>query len=256
VTSELEVLLRRAGDLFLLQWTVFERSMIPFASGDWDKARAGVEEALVLARRSGRRGYEAWYLAHLGWIARLQGRLEDAVAHGRRSIEAPITIHTWFRSTACAMQAVNLLARGQQGAEEEAFRLLEAGLAAAEQSGAEGYRLRCLAPLAELTGDVRMLRSADDLLSSARFPQGTAWLHGLEAYLSLARAWRDAGDGPRARSIVTEICVAGEAAGWGAVLTATGATELMNELSPGRRPQNRSASKVAARRAPSPGTVT
>ena len=223
VTSELEVLLRRAGDLFLLQWTVFERAMIPFATGQWDQARAGVEEALVLARRSGRRGYEAWYLAHLGWIARLQGRIDDAVAHGRRSLDAPTTIHTWFRSTACAMQAANVLARGQAGAREEAVQLLEDGLTAAEQSGAESYRLRCLAPLAELTGDLALLREADDLLASARFVPGTAWLHGLDAYLALARAWRHAGDDVRAQAIVTELCTAGESAGWGVVLEASGA---------------------------------
>ena len=223
VTSELEVLLRRAGDLFLLQWTVFERAMIPFAAGQWDEARAGVEEALVLARRSGRRGYEAWYLAHLGWIARLQGRIDDAVAHGRRSLDAPTTIHTWFRSTACAMQAANVLARGHKGAREVAIQLLEEGLAAAEQSGAEGYRLRCLAPLAELTGDLSLLREADDLLASARFVPGTAWLHGLDAYLSLARAWRDAGDDVRARAILADLGAAGESAGWGVVLEASGA---------------------------------
>ena len=46
LTTELDVLLRRAGALSLLQWTVFERAMIPFAAGHWDGARAGVEEAL------------------------------------------------------------------------------------------------------------------------------------------------------------------------------------------------------------------
>jgi hypothetical protein len=153
------------------------------------------------------------------------------------------------------LQAANVLERGQGGAREEAVRLLEAGLAAAEQSGAEGYRLRCLAPLAELTGEVSVLQSADELLASARFTPGTAWLHGLEAYLSLARAWRDSGDDVRARAVLTNLCDAGEAAGWSVVLAASGATDLMSEL--GRTPlsQNKSASKVAARRAPSAGTA-
>lgn len=228
LTSELEVLLRRAGALVLLQWTVFERAMIPFAAGRWDLARAGVEEALALARRSGRSGYEAWYLAHLGWIARMQGRADDAVAHGRRSLEAPRTIHAWFRSTACAMQAANLVASGHEGARPEAVRLLREGLASAEQSGAESYRLRCLAPLAELTGDPDQLRDADVMLRSATFVPGTAWLHGLDAYLALARAWRAAGDDARATEILTDITNAGASAGWSAVLTASGAFELLS----------------------------
>ena len=229
LTSELEVLLRRAGALVLLQWTVFERAMIPFAAGRWDLARAGVEEALALARRSGRRGYEAWYLAHLGWIARLQGRGDDAVAHGRRSLEAPTTIHAWFRSTASAMQAANLVASGHPDARPEAVRLLQEGLASAEQSGAESYRLRCLAPLAELTGDTALLREADAMLRSASFVPGTAWLHGLDAYLALARAWRDAGDGARASEILADITDAGASAGWVAVLDASGASALLQD---------------------------
>jgi hypothetical protein len=212
----------------LLQWTVFERAMIPFAAGQWDLARAGVEEALALARRSGRRGYESWYLAHLGWITRLQGHADDAVAHGGRSLAAPLTIHAWSSSTACALQAANWLASGQPDARAQALQLLRDGLAFAEQSGAESYRLRCLAPLAELTGDAELLHEADAILRSARFVPGTAWLHGLDAYLALVRAWRAAGDETRATEILTDVTDAGMSAGWSAVLDASGAFELVS----------------------------
>ena len=189
LTSELEVLLRRAGDLFLLQWTVFERAMIPFAAGQWDQARAGVEEALVLARRSGRRGYEAWYLAHLGWIARLQGRIDDAVAHGRRSLDAPTTIHTWFQLDS-VRDAGRQPARQRSGGRARGSRTPPGGRAGLRPSRAARRATGCAAlrrwPSSPAT--LALLREADDLLASATFVPGTAWLHGLDAYLALARS--------------------------------------------------------------------
>jgi DNA-binding SARP family transcriptional activator/ABC-type oligopeptide transport system ATPase subunit len=252
VTRELEVLVRRSGDLLLLQWTVFERSFLPLAVGRWDDARAGVEEALALTRRSGRIGYESWYLGHLGWIARLEGRLDDALVHGRRSLDAPAGIHTWFRSTACAMQAANLVARGADGDHDEAVRLLRIGLESAGRSGAEAYRLRCLAPLAELTGERDLLEQADALLGAGEFAPGTAWLHGMDAYIALARAWRGHRDDVRALQVLMPLIEAGRRTGWTALLEVTGAMALAADLQ--ASVQNSSASRVAARRAPSPGT--
>ena len=54
VLDELVPLLGRNADLFLLQWTIFEASLVPLAAGDWGAARALVEEALAINRRSGR----------------------------------------------------------------------------------------------------------------------------------------------------------------------------------------------------------
>jgi DNA-binding SARP family transcriptional activator/tetratricopeptide (TPR) repeat protein len=250
VTRELEVLLRRSANLELLAWTVFERNFIPLAAGRWDQARAAVEEALALTRRRGRVGYESWYLGHLGWIARLEGHLDDALVHGRRSLDATAGIHTWFGSTACAMQAANLMARGSDGDRDEAVRLLRTGWASAEQSGAESYVLRCLAPLAELTGDPDLLDQADAMLREAQFAPGTAWLHGLDAYLALARAWRNMGDDLRALEVLTPFVDAGRRAGWSVLLDVAGAFELEAAL------QKSSARSPAARRAPSPGTAT
>ena len=35
--AELAPLVRRAGDLMLQQWLVFEESFVPLAAGDWDQ---------------------------------------------------------------------------------------------------------------------------------------------------------------------------------------------------------------------------
>jgi hypothetical protein len=172
-------------------------------------------------------GYECWYLAHLGWIARLEGRLDDALVHGRRSLEAPAGIHSWFHATSCAMHAANLMARGRDDDRDEAARLLRLGLAAAERSGAEAYRLRCAAPLAELTGDVDLLGEADLMLRSAQFSPGSAWLHGMDAYVSLARAWSNVGDDVRAEQVLAPLLEAGRRSGWSDLLDVVGATEVV-----------------------------
>jgi hypothetical protein len=88
---------------------------------------------------------------------------------------------------------------------------------AADVPGAEAYLLRCLGPLAEATGDLAVLRRADDLLRRIRVPEGCAWLLGADAYLGVARAWRRAGDAVRADAVLTDLRTAALAAGWPAL---------------------------------------
>ncbi len=252
VAAELDPLARRAGDLFLLQWAVFEQAFIPLAAGDWDSAAALVEEATALTRRSGRVKYEGWLLAHLGWIARLAGHTDDAIGQGRRSVAAvPPDGHSWFGATANAMLAVTLLGTGQAAHRTEAVRLLRAGLAAADRSGAEAYRLRCLAPLAEATGSRDVLLLADRILREARLPAGHAWVAGADAYLALGRSWLAAGEPERAAAVLESLVGPAEATGWAALVRAAGAYELLERCghsSPARR--------AATRSAPSEGTGT
>ncbi len=252
VAAELDPLARRAGDLFLLQWAVFEQAFIPLAAGDWDSAAALVEEATALTRRSGRVKYEGWLLAHLGWIARLAGHTEDAIGQGRRSVAAvPPDGHSWFGATANAMLAVTLLGTGQAAHRTEAVRLLRAGLAAADRSGAEAYRLRCMAPLAEATGSLDVLQLADRILREARLPAGHAWVAGADAYLALGRSWLAAGEPERAAAVLESLVGPAEATGWTALVRAAGAYELLERCghsSPARR--------AATRSAPSEGTGT
>ena len=84
----------------------------------------------------------------------------------------------------------------------------------ADVPGAEAYLLRCLAPLAEATGDLAVLERADALLAGIRAPEGTAWLLGADAYLCVARAWRRAGDPARADRAVAGFRDAARAVGW------------------------------------------
>jgi tetratricopeptide (TPR) repeat protein len=168
VIDELEPLLRRLGDLRLLQWTVFESAIPAFAAARWDEAEHRMAEALEVSRRGGFIGEQAWFVAHLGWLARLRGRLDLALTHGHAAVvQARRVPRAWFGPTADALLAATMLdcddARG-------ATALLRDALDAAGPEGAEAYRLRCLAPLAEATGDPALLAEAETLLDGIATP--------------------------------------------------------------------------------------
>ena len=110
VIDELEPLLRRLGDLRLLQWTVFESAIPAFAAARWDEAEHRMAEALEVSRRGGFVGEQAWFVAHLGWLARLQGRLDLALTHGRAAVvQARRVPRAWFGPTADALLAATML---------------------------------------------------------------------------------------------------------------------------------------------------
>ena len=212
VVEELEPLLRRLGDLWALQWTVFESAFVPLAEGDDGAALERIDVALDVCRRSGYSAYEPFFIAHAGWVHRLAGRLPEAREEGRRAAELADGLrHTWWSTTAAALYAGTLLAAGEPDA---AAAVLRPAARVADVPGAEAYLLRCLAPLAEATGDTAVVERADALLRRVRAPEGGAWLLGADAYLSVARAWRRAGRPERAEEILAGFRGAALATGW------------------------------------------
>ncbi|MDT4973576.1 MAG: hypothetical protein QOG22_3719 [Pseudonocardiales bacterium] len=212
VVATLETLLRRTGDLFLLQWAVFESSFIPFARADWRRAVDLVQEALELNRRSGHAAYEGWFHAHLGWIARLEGRRADAVEHGRRSlVRVGDQPHSWWNTFGRAMLATTLLETG--GADAEVTALLEEGLHLADRGGAPAYRLRCLALLAQVTGSRDLLADADATLAAVSTPAGHAWLHGVDVYVAVATAHLDHDSVDAAAHVIAPVLTAARSTG-------------------------------------------
>lgn len=213
VLAELAPLCRRSGDLWLLQWCVFESAFPAIARGDWDAAAASVEEALAVNRRSGYSGYESWYVSNLGWIARLRGRHDDAVRHGRRSLT--LQAHAWFSAASMATYATTLLELDETA---QAVALLERGLAVAGRHGTEAYRLPCLAALAGATDSRELLDEAEAMLRAVSAPPGSAWLYGADTYVALARARLRRGDPGAAAELLAPLVAAGERTGWTAPL--------------------------------------
>jgi len=142
-------------------------------------------------------------VAHLGWLARLRGRDEEALEHGRQAVDMSQRYpHEWSQAGTRAMLGTTLLAVGDRQA---AVQVLEAGLAAASHAGVPAYLLHCLAPLAAATGSQEVLDQATAALDAATFPKGGAWVLGEESYLSIARAWLSKGEPDRARAVLAPL---------------------------------------------------
>jgi hypothetical protein len=206
-------------------------------------ARERIGEALALTARSGYPAHEIWQRAHLGWIARLQGDHATAVRHGRRAVElAEQAGHHWWLPSARALLAGTLL---ECGGHDEAVTLLTDVVARARQDGMQAHRLRCLAPLAEATGDPAVLAEADALLRGIDAPPGAAWLTGFDVYIAVARAWLNGGEAGRARDVLAPLLAAAARTGWVPVLAVAGLEDGRAAAGLGQR----DVARVALRRA-------
>jgi tetratricopeptide (TPR) repeat protein len=184
VVGELEPILRQRGDTWLLQWVVFESSVVPAAEGRLDAARARVAEAIELNRLSGYPAYAGYLRAHDGWYARLSGDLDSARAIGREALQATSPVkHPWWFANAAGLLAATLVETGDHA---EAEAVARRGLALGETAMAGG-RLRCLAVTAAL-GDADAATEAAALLEAIECPPGRAWVTGADAYLLLGRS--------------------------------------------------------------------
>lgn len=212
VLAELDPLLRRIGDLELLQWAVFESAFRAIAAADWTLATERIDAALAVSHRSGHPWHESWFIAHLGWLARARGQLDVAERHGRRAVELATSVaHRWFVPTAHALLGSTLLELGET---DEAAQVLTTARDRAGRGGAEAHLLRCLAPLAEATGSAEVLGEADTLLAGMAMPPGSAWFLGTDVYLSIARAWLAHGEPDRARAVLRPLLSAAHRSRW------------------------------------------
>ena len=172
VLAELEPLLRRLGDLFRLHWAIFE-SGFPGGRG----GRLGHGEA---ALRGGARDQPPKRLPGVRVVARGPPRLARPAAGqlrrrpgarpaGDRDGRGDAARLVWrdLRRTARHHAARNAARRPKRS------RCSSVGARLAEQDGAESYRLRCLAPLAQATGSADVLDEADAMLARVRVPAGS-----------------------------------------------------------------------------------
>ena len=161
VLAELKPLLRRLGDLFRLPWAEFEGAFLAIAVADWDDAVQAIGTGIEANRQGGYPHRNAWYAAHLGWIARLRGRDDEAVTLGRQALARTERYqHPWWRAATSAMLGGTLLLAGDWpgaiGCSSVAWPRPTVGV--------EAYMLRCAAPLAAATGSAAMLDQAAGLL--------------------------------------------------------------------------------------------
>ena len=245
VLAELIPLLRRLGDPFLLQWAQFESAFPAIAVANWTAAASAMESAVEINAKTGYPQCAAWYLAHQGWLARLRGRIEEAIRLGRQALERTKQHEvTWWQAAACTMLGDTVLLTGDRA---WAIELFERGVAAARQAGVEAYLLRCAAPLAAATGSRAALGEAAGLLEQASIPDGGAWMLGYEAYLSLAEAWLAQDEPERARAVLAPLLVVADREPWTAPLAAALVADGRALVRLGRSKQARAELDRAAR---------
>ncbi len=221
VLAELEPLVRRRGDLWRLQWTLFESAFPAMAAGSWEDALERIEAARVVNRRSRYGSYDAWFVVHRGWVERLRGRRGEALAAGAEAVAVAAAqgAHPWWSAAAHAFLGSTLLEAGEPTA---AVLELTASVRHAERSRAEAHLLRGLAPLAEATGDPALLGRAERMLAGVTAPAGGAWLLGADSYLAVARGWLSAGEPERAAVALAPFLDAAARAGWQPLLALGG----------------------------------
>lgn len=212
VLDELEPLLHKQNDLWRLQWALFEGAFPAIAAGRWGDAIDRIESAREVNRRSGYGAYAGWFVGNLGWVHQLRGAYRPAIGYGRQAYALTSDAnHPWWRVAACAQLAGSLLAAG---AEAEAVALLEEGCDRGGGEGGAAYLVRCLGPLAAVTGSRALLEEAGELVAGIETPPGSAWLFGADAYLSVARGWLRHGEPARARTVIAPLLAAAGRVRW------------------------------------------
>ena len=217
LTSELDQIERRHGDLWYLQWTLFESAFVPIGRASWDQATARLDEALTVSRRIG--DSTARVLIHdaIGWLARSRGRYAEAIASGREAIagsDRGDRLSPWRAWTRATLGWTLLEVR----AIDEALAVLERGLAEAQ---ARGDRLRSAGHLSwaralagDREGSERAAAEAEEALAGVGVPSAGAFVFGFGALSALARAHLAAGNAERADAVIAPLLTAAERTGW------------------------------------------
>ena len=216
LTTELEKIERRRGDLWYLQWTLLESSFVPIAKARWNLAIARLQEALAIHARIADALCGPPIHDATCWLERSRGDFGKALAEGRLAAQlteraAPNAWAAWTRAT---LGWALLDAR----AVDDAVTVLERGLADAFTL-CDRFRVAAhLAWAQTLAGnDVRADEAtceAEQALAQLTVPAGGAFLFGFGAAVGLARAHLAAGRPERGEALLTPLLAVAARSGW------------------------------------------
>jgi tetratricopeptide (TPR) repeat protein len=214
---------RSHGDLWYLQFALYQWCWVSIAAGRWAQAHSRLEEALRVNQRVGDHGNEPMYLATYCQIDRSRGRYEQALASGRQAValarelghlEWTAWSEIWLGSTLQDLYALR-----------EAAEHFERGLEAGERVGALNHAIPCAGHLAWvhwLSGDVERALSLTDragyLLGRITTPPDTAFLQGAHGTVAVARVHLGHGAPARAAALLAPVLAAAEACNWQEVI--------------------------------------
>jgi tetratricopeptide (TPR) repeat protein len=210
---------RQRGDLWYLQFALFQWAWVDMAAGRWDAAEQRFSEGLAVNHQIGDRSNESIFLGTLTWVARTRGQYGRAIDLGRRAIELATEVgHAEFLSWAAQQLGWTLL---EVLAASAAVEQLERSLQVAEEAGAHIQMIRaaCQLSLARwLAGDQRRAlegaAEAERLLRDVTAPPGRAYLQGADGPIALANLQVAAAQPSRALDLVGPVLDAALEADW------------------------------------------
>ncbi len=216
---------RRRGDLWYMQWALFQWAWVDVAAARWDAAERRVHEGLAVNRQVGDRGGEAVFPALLAWIARARGHYGRALELARQALHLATELdHAEFVSWSAEVLGWTLV---DLFATDDAVRSLELSLEAASgvEARIELIRAACHLPLARwLSGDLERAREdaarAELWLGEVRVPPGRAYLQGADGPIAIASFHVASGDPSRALEFAQPAIDAAIGAEWHEVVAA------------------------------------
>ncbi len=216
LTTELEEVQRRRGDLWYLQWTLLESSFVPLANAVWDIAAGRLQEALVINNRVADAFCRPMIHDAGCWLERSRGDLGRALTEGRLAVQlteraGPTPWGAWTRST-LGWALLDLRAA------DEAVAVLERGLADACTLSDRFRTAGHLAWAHALTGDDARAQEAaseaEQALAKLRTRAGDAFVFGFGAATSLARTHLAAGRADRGVAVLSPLLAVVGSSGW------------------------------------------
>ncbi len=216
LTAELEVVERRSGELWYLQWTLLESAFAPLARARWDAAEKRLLEALAITTRIDDALCRPLIHDATGWLERGRGRYARALSEGRTAVElaAPGERDRWSAWTHATFGWTLLELRAAHDAVEVLERALAASELATDRFRAAGHLAWARTLAGDRAGATRAAGVAAETLSRLRAPPGGAFLFGFGAIVALARAELAAGRVERVEGLLSPVAAAAQRLGW------------------------------------------
>ena len=86
LADELSAIHRRRGEMWYLQYAIYQSFWGPLAHGEWDTALRRLNEAETIAEGLQDRGVLPLYAASRSWLERSRGAYGEALSQGRRAV--------------------------------------------------------------------------------------------------------------------------------------------------------------------------
>ena len=219
IASELGEINRRHGDLWYLQFVLFEPAFASAAFGKWEEAVSRVEEALALNRRIGDRGNEPLYVSTLARLFTWSGQYDRGLTLGAEAVDMAIAVGHAEWSSWAHIDLGRALA--EICALDEAAFHLEQGSSIAADAGAHLHAVRGYAQLASVearrgnaNSTREKLEEAVALIERIRTPAGHVYTLGSDAYIEAARVFAGWGQQAQAEKLLAPVIAAARQHGW------------------------------------------